>query len=210
MHSRRSSLYAFVVSRGARAVGVLAAGLAAGVVALRGRRERRREPPAEHGHRPLDRRTDGDLGVDRDDPAGRESRRAAATDLEPVSDEHRVTVNVPAGAYNSVDATFKFTITWARRRERRDPHRRSTRRARWSARATAASNVETVVANNLLGNYTVARMRLRGAEAGRATRASWRSRRARAPSRRCRPRRRRASRSPRRSRPTTSATSRSR
>src|SRR5436190_3845866 len=28
-------------------------------------------------------------------------------------DEHDVTINVPAGAYDAVDATFKFTISWA-------------------------------------------------------------------------------------------------
>ena len=36
-----------------------------------------------------------------------------STPFEPVSDLHEVTINVPPGTYDTIDAQFRFTITWA-------------------------------------------------------------------------------------------------
>ena len=49
---------------------------------------------------------------DGDDPAGRESDEQLPGSTRSRT-KHDVTINVPAGAYDTVDAAFKFTITWA-------------------------------------------------------------------------------------------------
>src|SRR6266571_465679 len=38
---------------------------------------------------------------------------SSCSGFEAVSDQHVVTINVPAGTYDTIDAKFKFTITWA-------------------------------------------------------------------------------------------------
>jgi hypothetical protein len=75
--------------------------------------------------------------------------------FEAVSDQHVVTINVPAGAYDAVDAAFRFTITWADATNDEiltviDPQGEEV------DSSDGGSNVETVNANNLPpGNYTV-------------------------------------------------------
>jgi hypothetical protein len=70
-------------------------------------------------------------------------------------DEHVVTINVPAGAYDTIDAAFKFTISWADAGNDEiltvlDPAGDPV------GSSDGSSNVETVTANNLLpGDYKV-------------------------------------------------------
>jgi uncharacterized repeat protein (TIGR01451 family) len=80
---------------------------------------------------------------------------SSCSGFEAVSDQHVVTINVPTGTYDTLDAKFKFTITWADASFDEiltvlDPQGDEV------GSSDGGSNVETVVANNLLpGNYTV-------------------------------------------------------
>jgi hypothetical protein len=75
--------------------------------------------------------------------------------LEPASDQHVVTINVPTGVYDTIDAAFKFTITWADAGQDEiltvlDPDGEEI------GSSDGGSNVETVTANNLRsGQYKV-------------------------------------------------------
>jgi hypothetical protein len=77
--------------------------------------------------------------------------------FEAVSDQHQVTINVPTGTYDTIDAAFKFTITWASSADDEiltvvDPQGEEVESS------DGGSNVETVNANNLPGSpqpYTV-------------------------------------------------------
>jgi len=75
--------------------------------------------------------------------------------LEAVSDVHVVTINVPSGTYDTIDAAFKFTITWADAGQDEiltvlDPAGEEV------GSSDGGSNVETVTANNLRsGEYKV-------------------------------------------------------
>jgi hypothetical protein len=75
--------------------------------------------------------------------------------LEPASDQHVVTINVPTGVYDTIDAAFKFTITWADAGQDEiltvlDPDGEEV------GSSDGGSNVETVTANNLRsGQYKV-------------------------------------------------------
>jgi uncharacterized repeat protein (TIGR01451 family) len=80
---------------------------------------------------------------------------SSCSGFQAVSDQHVVTINVPAGTYDTLDANFKFTITWADASFDEiltvlDPQGDEV------GSSDGGSNVETVVANNLPpGNYTV-------------------------------------------------------
>jgi uncharacterized repeat protein (TIGR01451 family) len=80
---------------------------------------------------------------------------SSCSGFEAVSDQHAVTIDVPAGAYDTLDAKFKFTITWADASFDEiltvlDPQGDEV------GSSDGGSNVETVVANNLPpGHYTV-------------------------------------------------------
>jgi uncharacterized repeat protein (TIGR01451 family) len=80
---------------------------------------------------------------------------SSCSGFELVSDQHVVTINVPAGTYDTIDANFKFTITWADAGNDEiltvlDPQGDEV------GSSDGGSNVETVVANNLPpGDYTV-------------------------------------------------------
>ncbi|HMI99892.1 MAG TPA: hypothetical protein VK488_08675 [Gaiellaceae bacterium] len=76
--------------------------------------------------------------------------------FDSVSDLHEVTINVTPGTYDTIDAQFKFTITWAAESSSDeiltvvDPHGDVV------GSSDGGSNVETVVANNLPpGRYEV-------------------------------------------------------
>lgn len=72
-----------------------------------------------------------------------------------ISDPHQVTINVTPGTYDTIDAQFKFTITWADAGNDEiltvvDPHGDVV------GSSDGGSNIETVVANNLPpGTYQV-------------------------------------------------------
>jgi hypothetical protein len=80
---------------------------------------------------------------------------SSCSGFEVVSDQHVVMINVPAGTYDTIDAKFKFTITWADATFDEiltvlDPQGDEV------GSSDGGSNIETVVANNLPpGNYTV-------------------------------------------------------
>ena len=80
---------------------------------------------------------------------------SSCSGFQAVSDQHVVTINVPAGTYDTLDANFKFTITWPDASFDEiltvlDPQGDEV------GSSDGGSNVETVVANNLPpGNYTV-------------------------------------------------------
>ena len=110
MQSRRSPLYAFVVSRGARAFGVLAAGLAAGVVLFAAGASVAANPPESTVTVP----TTGGQTVTTTWtgtilPGANPS--SSCSGFEAVSDQHAVTIEVPDPGY-SVPAIFKFIIEW--------------------------------------------------------------------------------------------------
>jgi uncharacterized repeat protein (TIGR01451 family) len=75
--------------------------------------------------------------------------------FELVSDQHVVTINVTPGTYDTIDAAFRFTITWADSAQDEiltvlDPDGDVV------GSSDGGTNVETVVANNLLpGPYKV-------------------------------------------------------
>src|SRR5205823_9643055 len=80
---------------------------------------------------------------------------SSCSSFEAVSDQHVVKVNVPARTYDTLDAKFKFTITWPDASFDEiltvlDPAGDEV------GSSDGGSNVETVVANNLEpGDYTV-------------------------------------------------------
>ncbi len=80
---------------------------------------------------------------------------SSCSGFELVSDQHVVTIHVPAGTYDTLDAKFKFTITWGDASNDEiltvlDPAGDEV------GSSDGGSNVETVVANNLApGDYTV-------------------------------------------------------
>ena len=110
MQSRRSLLYAFVVSRGARAFGVLAAGLAAGVVLFAAGASVAANPPESTvtvptaGGQTVTTTWTGTIL-----PGANPS--SSCSGFEAVSDQHAVTIEVPDPGY-SVPAIFKFIIQW--------------------------------------------------------------------------------------------------
>jgi hypothetical protein len=75
--------------------------------------------------------------------------------FEAVSDQHVITINVPPGTYDTIDARFRFSITWADASFDEiltvlDPNGDEV------GSSDGGSNVETVVANNLSpGQYKV-------------------------------------------------------
>ena len=160
MDSRRSPLYAFVVSRGARIVGVLAAALAAGVVLVAAGATIAANPASSSVTVPTTvgqtetREWTGEI------PAGANPTNSCAGMPAELTDEHTVSITVPDGAYNTVNATFTFTITWPDATDDEiltvlDPDGLEI------ASSDGGTNQETVVATNLSsGMYT--------AEIGRA------------------------------------------
>jgi hypothetical protein len=76
--------------------------------------------------------------------------------FEPVSDLHEVTINVPPGTYDTIDAQFKFTITWAADSSSDEILTVVDPQGDVVGSSDGGSNVETVVANNLSpGTYKV-------------------------------------------------------
>ena len=124
-------------------------------------------------------------------------------------DEHDVTINVPAGAYDAVDATFKFTISWADAGNDEiltvlAPNGDEV------ASSDGGSYVEAVTASNLApGQYKVLPVRSLQRHRSRTTASSRSRRRNTSRTRRSRRRPRKASPSQRRLRRTISATRRS-
>jgi hypothetical protein len=153
MDWRRTPLYAFVVSRGARTFGVLAAGLAAGFVLFAAGAGVASTPPTSSVTVPTAPGQTASTWTGTIPPGANPT--SSCHGFEAVSDQHVVTVNVPAGAYDTVDAAFKFTITWGDALHDEiltvvDPQGEEV------DSSDGGSNVETVNANNLpAGNYTV-------------------------------------------------------
>jgi hypothetical protein len=76
--------------------------------------------------------------------------------FEALSDQHVVTINVPPGTYDTIDATFRFSITWADASNNDEILTVLDPNGDEVGSSDGGSNVETVVANNLPpGDYTV-------------------------------------------------------
>jgi hypothetical protein len=76
--------------------------------------------------------------------------------FEPVSDQHAVTVNVPPGTYDTVDAKFEFTITWDAASSSDEILTVVDPTGHLVGSSDGGSNIEKVVGNNLPpGTYTV-------------------------------------------------------
>lgn len=76
--------------------------------------------------------------------------------FQPVSDQHVVTVNVPPGTYDTVEARFRFSITWADAGTSDEILTVLAPDGTEVGSSDGGSNVETVSATNLpAGNYTV-------------------------------------------------------
>jgi hypothetical protein len=147
MQRRLSSLYAFALARRTRAVGVLAAGLAAGVALFAVGSGVASTPssstltvPATEGQ------TVSAEWVGTIPPGANPTSNCSG--FEAVSDQHAVTINVAPGTYDTLEATFTFTITWADATHDEiltvlDPDGETV------GSSDGGSNVETVVAINL-------------------------------------------------------------
>ncbi|MGH7540470.1 MAG: hypothetical protein ACRELC_05685, partial [Gemmatimonadota bacterium] len=153
MHARRLSLHAFVTSRGARSIGVLAAGLAAGVVLFAAGAGVASTPPASTVTVPTAAGQTVSSTWTGTILAGANPTSACAPVSSSLVDEHAVTVNVASGTYESVDASFRFTIEWEDAANDEiltvvDPEGEVV------DSSDGGSNVETVNANNLpAGTY---------------------------------------------------------
>ena len=110
---RPSSLYAFGLKRRTRAVGVLAAALAAGVALFAVGSSYAADPPASSVDVPTSvNGVDESVWTGTIPPGGDLSSNCGPLADTPAADTHAVTIDVPAGAYDTVDAFFTFTITW--------------------------------------------------------------------------------------------------
>src|SRR5918999_635912 len=155
MHRCLLPLYAFAVARGARSVGVLVAGLAAGVVLLAAGSGIASNPATSTLTVPTTAGQTVSAEWEGTIPSGA-NPTSNCSGFEAVSDQHAVTINVAPGTYSStLEATFTFTITWADATHDEiltvlDPQGEEV------DSSDGGSNVETVTANNLPpGNYTV-------------------------------------------------------
>jgi hypothetical protein len=155
MESRRSLLYAFAVSRGARALGVLAAAVAAGAVLVTAGASVAAEPPSGSVTVPTTAGQTVTLEWTGTIPAGANPTSSCAGIPAELTDRYSLSVEVPAGAYSAVDAAFTFTITWPDATNDEiltvlDPDGLAV------ASSDGGTNTESIVAHNLApGVYTV-------------------------------------------------------
>jgi hypothetical protein len=76
--------------------------------------------------------------------------------FETISDQHAVTINVPAGVYDTVDAQFEFSITWDAASSSDEILTVLDPTGHVVGSSDGGSNIEKVLANNLPpGTYTV-------------------------------------------------------
>ena len=79
-----------------------------------------------------------------------------STPFEPVSDLHEVTIDVPPGTYDTIDAQFRFSITWAAESSSDEILTVVDPNGDVVGTSDGGSNVESIVANNLPpGTYKV-------------------------------------------------------
>ncbi len=110
MQRRRLPLYAFALSKVPRLIAPLAAAAAVSLLAVGS--VTASTPPTSSvtvpssGGQTVTSTWTGTI------PPGANATSSCAG-FEAVSDRHDVTINVPPGTYDTVDAAFKFTITWA-------------------------------------------------------------------------------------------------
>src|SRR5918992_6031014 len=140
-------LYAFAVARGARSVGVLVAGLAAGVVLLAAGSGIASNPATSTLTVPTTAGQTVSAEWEGTIPSGA-NPTSNCSGFEAVSDQHAVTINVAPGTYDTLEATFTFTITWTDATQDEiltvvDPDGETV------GSSDGGSNVERVVATNL-------------------------------------------------------------
>ena len=113
MHRRLFSLYAFARARRATAVGVLAAGLAAGVALVAAGAGVASTPGSSSVTVPTSTgATETRTWIGTIPPGANPTNSCAQVANTPLVDKHAVQISVPDGLYNTVDATFTFSITW--------------------------------------------------------------------------------------------------
>jgi hypothetical protein len=153
MHPRRVSLYAFARAKVSRLLKLLLATMVATVSLLLAGSSVASTPPTSSltvPSSPGQTVTSTWTGMI---PPGVNPTSSCAGIPDPLVDKHEVTVNVPAGAYITVDAAFKFTIEWADALDDEiltvlDPQDEEV------DSSDGGTNVETVNANNLpAGTY---------------------------------------------------------
>ena len=113
MHPRRVSLYAFARAKGPRSLKLAMAAVLAVVSLLLAGSSVASTPPASSVAVPSSAgQTVSSTWTGTIQP-GVNPTSSCAPPSSSLVDEHAVTINVPAGTYDTVDAAFKFTITWA-------------------------------------------------------------------------------------------------
>ena len=89
-------------------------------------------------------------------PPGVNATSDCSAPFDSVSDLHEVTINVPPGTYDTIDAQFRFTITWDAQSSSDEILTVVDPQGDVVGSSDGGSNVETVVANNLSpGTYKV-------------------------------------------------------
>ena len=155
MQRRVFSLYAFARARRTRTIGVVIAGFAAGLALFAAGSTYAADPPTSTVAVPtavgqtVTREWTGTIPA-----GGNPTNSCASVANTPLVDQHEVTITVPPGTYDTVDATFTFTITWADATNDEiltvlDPDGLEV------GSSDGGTNVETVVAKDLAeGTYT--------------------------------------------------------